>query len=851
MRCNCSLLACVLLACSAAYAQRGPVRIVTVEGDQLLTVGGASVQLHARLVYLGGAIQRSGFRLVPSPAKWSSSDQSVATVDANGVVAPVAPGSIKVTSRVGPFQGTTNIIVTSATLTSICVSPGSVTLPKGLTQQFTAKGGFGGGACSQNITSFVAWSSSDTTVATITHGGQATAVAALGTATITATYGAVKGTATLTDAAPVLTSVTVSPLSITIALGLTQQFTATAHYSDGSTLDITATAMWSSSNGAVATINGSGLASSAGQGSTTIQAKETSTGTIGSASLIVGPPQLLSIDVTPKNQTIAPGGTLQFVATGAYTNGNQIITASVTWTSSLIAVATIDNTGLAHGAGIGSATITASLAGVSGSTSLTVSLGPVIPAGHYALLISGYDISGQLILMAGSVATDSAGNVTGMLDVNRPTGVVSTALAVTGSDALGADNRGTLSLAASSGTLVLQFALNVTGDVGRLIVGTDTIGAIASGTGVMRRQNPAAFALATFNGDFAFLLPGTFNGARAAAIGRFASSASGTISNTSMDAAGGGSNFGPLSFSGSLGAVGGGGRGILAVSVTGLPAGVNPNWNFAYYIINANEAFAVQIDSVSSATPVPTIAGNIVRQSPPFSAASANGTSVFSVNGQDLDLGGNNVTVGLAVTDGKGNVNGTLDGNEGGGLNSDVPYTGTYSIASNGRGTVTFILNSVNSKPFTLYAIGTDHAFLLEGTPAVPGKDVQTGLLEPQSGGPFTGASLSGAYAAGSQRPATNLQNMASLAAFVSGVFTLSSGTTVAATVDASGTGLPNPIAITGSFSVSSNGRGAMTLTSGAVATQTVIYVVSPGNFYMVSPMTAGDHASTVVVFQQ
>jgi hypothetical protein len=60
--------------------------------------------------------------------------------------------------------------------------------------------------------------------------------------------------------AAVLQSVAVSPAPASVPAGLTQQFTATGHYSDNSTQTLTTSVTWSSSNTGIATINSSGLA---------------------------------------------------------------------------------------------------------------------------------------------------------------------------------------------------------------------------------------------------------------------------------------------------------------------------------------------------------------------------------------------------------------------------------------------------------------------------------------------------------------------------------------------------------------------------------------------------------------
>ena len=87
------------------------------------------------------------------------------------------------------------------------------------------------------------------------------------------------------------------------------------------------------------------------------------------------PPALVSIAVEPASpDNLAVGATLQFTATGTYSDGSTAdITLQVTWASSDEAVATIDATGLATGVAVGSTNITASLSGIdSPAAALTV-----------------------------------------------------------------------------------------------------------------------------------------------------------------------------------------------------------------------------------------------------------------------------------------------------------------------------------------------------------------------------------------------------------------------------------------------------------------------------------------------
>ena len=153
---------------------------------------------------------------------------------------------------------------------SLSLTPQSPTIQPAKTQQFTAKGTFGDGS-TRDISSTVTWASSSPAVATIDANGLAGAVA-IGSTTITATSGKFTASTTLTVSNVVVTSVTISPTNPTVRVGQTQQFTATAVQSDGSSRDVTSQVVWSTGNVAVATINSSGLATGVTAGSSTITA---------------------------------------------------------------------------------------------------------------------------------------------------------------------------------------------------------------------------------------------------------------------------------------------------------------------------------------------------------------------------------------------------------------------------------------------------------------------------------------------------------------------------------------------------------------------------------------------------
>jgi hypothetical protein len=147
----------------------------------------------------------------------------------------------------------------SADLVSIEVTPANPSIALGTDQQFTATGIFSDNSV-QDLTNSVTWSSSDTSIATISNEAGSQGLAspqAIGSTTITATSGSVSGSTTLTvtAAAVDLVSITVTPENKVVGFHTTIQYTATGHFSDNTTQDITTLVTWSSSDTSVATIS--------------------------------------------------------------------------------------------------------------------------------------------------------------------------------------------------------------------------------------------------------------------------------------------------------------------------------------------------------------------------------------------------------------------------------------------------------------------------------------------------------------------------------------------------------------------------------------------------------------------
>lgn len=164
-------------------------------------------------------------------------------------------------------------------------------------------------------------------------------------------------------------SVEVTPQSVAVnALGEMVEFSAVARDADGSTLpDVPIT--WSSSDDAVATVDGNGVATAQGNGTAMIVA--TAEGESGSGELVVEQ-EVTGVSVEPDVASLAEGDVLEFSAAAVDANGNPVTGAEVVWSSTDPEVVTVDETGLAEAVGRGEARVLAEVDEFVGEAQVTV-----------------------------------------------------------------------------------------------------------------------------------------------------------------------------------------------------------------------------------------------------------------------------------------------------------------------------------------------------------------------------------------------------------------------------------------------------------------------------------------------
>ena len=217
---------------------------------------------------------------VSIPAAWESSDTSVATIDAVGLVTAVEFGTTTISGAWQGLEASADLLVSAANLTSITITPEQATIAKGTTVQFEAEGEFSDGTIDDDITDAVDWQSADQGVGEVNaDDGLATGISA-GTTDISASFEVsgetIEDTAELIVTDAVIEFIVITPEDSTIEVEENQQFTATGIFSDDTEQDITELANWLTTDNRVGTISNTsgsrGLFAAVARGTTSVKA---------------------------------------------------------------------------------------------------------------------------------------------------------------------------------------------------------------------------------------------------------------------------------------------------------------------------------------------------------------------------------------------------------------------------------------------------------------------------------------------------------------------------------------------------------------------------------------------------
>jgi uncharacterized protein YjdB len=252
-----------------------PVAEVVINPGSATVLKGSVIRLTVALAdSAGGALDG---RVVA----WSTSAPGVARIDADGVVTALELGAASIVAVSEGKADTAAISVEQVPVSSVEVTPsnGSVVAGTALQLSAAARDSAGGTLAGRQI----AWTSSAPGVATVSASGLVTGIAP-GTAAMVGSVEGKSDTAAITVTRRPVASVTVSPASPSIPAGNAVQLGALLRDSEGDTLT-GRTVTWTSSDGGVATVTGTGLATGVAAGTATITA--TSEGQQGTAIVTV------------------------------------------------------------------------------------------------------------------------------------------------------------------------------------------------------------------------------------------------------------------------------------------------------------------------------------------------------------------------------------------------------------------------------------------------------------------------------------------------------------------------------------------------------------------------------------
>jgi hypothetical protein len=326
----------------------------------------------------------------------------------------------------------------------------------------------------------------------------------------------------------------------------------------------------------------------------------------------------------------------------------------------------------------------------------------------------------------------------------------------------------------------------------------------ATGSGTIDQQTTSAFSNTALAGQFAFNLSGIDAvGNPLGVAGTFTSDATGTITSGVEDSNDEGSVITNDPLSGSI-PVASNGRGTATINTA------RGALSFAYYVVDSTHLKLVETDNSLA------LGGEAFRQTGPFSASSLTGPFAFTIAGVDVLNGGPFAAGGVLTSNGAGAVTGgTEDINDAGSLATNVGLTGSYTMAGNGRGTLT-INNGAGTFNFVIYpssggvlAVETDVRFVTVGAALQQTLPLSNGSLSGAYGMNFTGVSTNG-----------EVDSVAE--------FTADGASKLTGIIDVNSSGsITFGQALSGTFSVSSNGRTTATLQSPFGTQNLAVYLVN------------------------
>ncbi len=334
-------------SCEVSVAKRViPVESVTLSGETSVTAGDTVTFTYT---------------ITPSDAtvqdvKWSSSDESVIKVDADGTAVVLKNGvaTITVTTVDGEKTASAKILASPLLVSSLSLDVTSLTLAAGEEGKLVAT------VAPENATNKeLSWKSLSTSVATVDAEGNVKAVKP-GTAKIrvSTTDGSklnAECEVTVTKAKVAVTGVSLDNTLLLISVGESRKLSATVKPSGATNKEVS----WASSNESVATVDSNGNVKGLKEGSATITVTTKDGSKTATCKVTVSKPvstiAVTGVSLNKTSLSLTVGESQSLSATVSPSNASD---KSVSWKSSDTSVATVDGSGNVKAVKAGTATIT-------------------------------------------------------------------------------------------------------------------------------------------------------------------------------------------------------------------------------------------------------------------------------------------------------------------------------------------------------------------------------------------------------------------------------------------------------------------------------------------------------------
>ncbi len=266
-------------------------------------------------------------------AEWTSDDESVVVVE-GGKLKAKKPGSAKITMKIRNEAPQKLEVTVREKALALLSGTASYSLVRGETSPLPAVTALLEDGSEFDISGSIEWTASSPN---LLLSGSTMKALLNSKVTLTGTYLNKKITIPVTIEDK-MTNVVVDPIAVTLNPKRSQSIKVTGKDSMGKTVTLSRSVTWTSSDTAVATVNGA-TAKAVAEGTTTLTASYQGQTLTVSVSVV---PKLQKVVLSEKSAKLAVGGTTTFVLTAYYDNGTtKDVTNQATWSSANVGVATV------------------------------------------------------------------------------------------------------------------------------------------------------------------------------------------------------------------------------------------------------------------------------------------------------------------------------------------------------------------------------------------------------------------------------------------------------------------------------------------------------------------------------